>query len=222
MKKHKNYCQFQMMKNIRILFLIMCCIFYFNIIFSQTKKGSTYISIKSGYLNMKFFEPKIYGGLSLDILAWDKVGIHYDLLFGEYYFHMPLAPFGGAALGVIIASSEDSTGENRLGLGLLVGAITAIIPEGISYNFKLSNSSTLSPYISPLQYESIGKLVTLNNQNASVKYDYAGGGVGLRYHQYLTNYKIRISPSFEYKIYYSKPFKDGFSAGISVGLCLNN
>ena len=203
--------------------LFLCFFFYFQATFSQIKKGSTYISIKSGYLNMKFFEPKIYGGLTLDILAWEKVGIHYDLLFGKKYFHMPLAPFGGAALGVIIASSEDSTGENRLGLGLLVGAITAIIPEGISYNLKLSHPSTLSPYVSPLQYESIGKLATLNNnQNASLMYDYAGGGVGLRYHQYLSNNKIRISPSFEYKIYYSKPFKDGFSAGISAGLCLNN
>ena len=210
------------MKIISKFLLVISCLFCFNMSFSQTKKGSTYISIKSGYLNMKFFEPKIYGGLTLDILAWEKVGIHYDLLFGKKYFHMPLAPFGGAALGVIIASSEDSTGENRLGLGLLVGAITAIIPEGISYNFNLRNSSTLSPYISPLQYESIGQLVNLNNQNAYVNYNYAGGGVGLRYHQYLSNNKIRISPSFEYKVYYSKPFKDGFSAAISVGLCLNN
>ena len=172
---------------------------------------------------MKFYEPKIYSGISLDILAWEKVGIHYDLLFGKKYFHMPLAPLGGGALGFFIASLKDSTDQARPGLGLILGIITSLIPEGISYNIQLSNSSTISPFVSPLQYESIGELITLNNNiNASVKYNYAGGGVGLRYHQYLSKNKIRISPSFEYKIYYSKPFKDGFSASISVGLCLNN
>jgi hypothetical protein len=63
---------------------------------------------------------------------------------------MPLAPFGGVALGLVIAGSADSTVNNRLGLGLLVGALTAIIPERISYNIKWNELSSIAPYIKPI------------------------------------------------------------------------
>jgi len=174
---------------------------------AQIEKGTSYLTARSGYLSINEYTPRGYGGLELDILAWEKVGIHYSLLFGEKYFHMPLAPLGGVFLGLAIAGTEDSTGNNRIGPGLVLGLLTAIIPEGISYNIKLSEKSGLAPYISPLQFEYL---------KGDGQDSYAGGAVGLRYHQYLADKQFRISPAIEYKIHYNKNSHGGISAGLNI------
>jgi len=175
--------------------------------YAQIEKGATYLAARSGYLSINDYTPRGYGGLELDILAWEKVGIHYSLLFGEKYVHMPLAPVGGVFLGLAVAGTEDSTGNNRIGPGLVLGLLTAIIPEGISYNIKLSEKSGLAPYISPLQFEYL---------KGDGQDSYAGGAVGLRYHQYLGDKQFRISPAIEYKIHYNKNSHGGISAGLNI------
>jgi hypothetical protein len=43
---------------------------------------------------------------------------------------------------------------------------------------------------------------------------FAGGALGIRFHQYLKSGKSRISPYFEYKIHYDKDLHPGFSTGL--------
>ena len=199
----------RLIKTLVVLVLLCAC----ESCFSQIEKGTSYVAIKGGYLNINDYAPRGYGGLELDLLVGEKVGIHYSLLFGEKYFHMPLAPFGGVFVGLAIANKtkDDSTSTSKIGLGALIGILTAIIPEGISYNIKLNETSGLAPYISPLQFEYI----------KSVGQDsYAGGAIGLRYHQYFSDNSFRISPSIEYKIHYSSPAHGGLSAGLNFAFKL--
>ena len=167
-------------------------------------------------MNVDYFTPRAYGGIEFDLLAWEKVGIHYSLLFGDNYFHMPIAPIGGFLLGAFIAGSEDDDGENRLGVGLVVGLLTSIIPEGISLNIKVNDQIAFAPYISPLQFEYI------RNDSKTKDDTFAGGGIGLRYHHYSYNQKFRISPYIEYKIHYNKNTHPGISAGLNLSYKVKN
>ena len=88
----------------------------------------------------------------------------------------------------------------------MIGILTAIIPEGISYNIELNDHAGLAPYISPLQFEYL---------KSSGQDSFAGGAIGIRYHQYVSDNAIRISPSLEYKIHYHNPAHGGISAGIN-------
>ena len=193
---------------IRYILCTMFLLFVCQSSFGQIEKGTGYVAVKGGYLNINDYAPRGYGGLELDILAGEKVGIHYSILFGQKYFHMPLAPFGGVFVGFAIANNtkEDSTSTGKIGLGALIGILTAIIPEGISYNIELNDHAGLAPYISPLQFEYL---------KSSGQDSFAGGAIGIRYHQYVNDNTMRISPSVEYKIHYHNPAHGGISAGIN-------
>ena len=198
------------MKNLKYIILILFIFSFGKSFLSQIDKGEGYLSIKGGYINIDDFTPRAYGGIEFDLLAWEKVGIHYSLLFGDNYFHMPIAPIGGFLLGAIIAGSEDEDGENRLGVGLVVGLLTAIIPEGISFNIKVNDQIAFAPYISPLQFEYI------RNDSKTKDDSFAGGAIGLRFHHYYYNSQFRISPYMEYKIHYNKYTHPGISAGLNL------
>jgi hypothetical protein len=177
---------------------------------AQLEKGATYLSLRTGQVNLEDYTPRFYGGVELDVMVSDNIGIHYSVLFGEKYFHMPLAPFGGLFVGLAIGGSRDSTDSRRIGAGILFGLLTAIIPEGISYNFKVNDAMGVAPYISPLQFEYI-----INKGQDSGQDSYAGGGVGIRLHMYLSEGSIRMSPFAEYKIHYSRNVHNGYSVGIN-------
>ena len=199
------------MKNLKYIILILLIFSFGKSFFSQIEKGEGFLSIKGGYINIDDFTPRGYGGIEFDLLAWEKVGIHYSLLFGDNYFHMPIAPIGGFLAGIAVAATEnDSTGENRVGAGLIVGLLTSIIPEGISLNIKVNDQIAFAPYISPLQFEYI------RNDSKTKDDSFAGGAIGLRYHHYYYNQQFRISPYMEYKIHYSKNTHPGISAGLNL------
>ncbi len=178
--------------------------------FAQHNKGSAFLSPRIGYLNIDGFNPQPYIGIELDYMVSDKVGIHYSLLFGQKYFHMPLAPIGGAFIGIAIAkaASESDTTRSGMGIGLFVGLLTAIIPEGISYTTRVSSKLYIAPYVSPLQFEVLNKEA------------FAGGAIGLRFHRYFHSEKIRLSPYFEIKKYYGTTPHLGFSTGASLSFAI--
>jgi hypothetical protein len=180
----------------------------------ENEKRALFLSAKSGYLSIKDFGPRYYGGIELDAMVGDRLGIHYSLLLGEKYFHMPLAPIGGVFAGLAVgkAAADSTKTFGGLGAGLLIGLITSIIPEGVSYNIPVNNTLTLAPYISPLQFE---YLKTTEGQDS-----FAGGGVGFRLHKNLKENLFRISPYFEYKMHYHRDFHNGFSTGLNFSVNL--
>ncbi len=182
---------------------------------AQDQKAKSFLSAKIGHLQIDGYSPRLYGGVEFDVIFPNRIGIHYSFLFGKDYFHMPLAPVGGLFTGIaagLFFSSSDST-KTGLGTGIIVGLLTAIIPEGISYNIPISHKLQIAPYISPLQFEVIRR----NNNSKG----YAGGAIGIKLHQYLISEKMRLSPYVEMKIHYSKTPNPGFSAGLNVAVSLN-
>lgn len=183
---------------------------------AQMAKGNVYVSGTAAFVDLDGFTSRWSGGVQLDAMITDKWSIHYNILGGKRYFHMPLAPFGGVFVGLAIGSTTDSTGSRKIGAGILFGLLTAIIPEGIAYNIHMNNNLVLSPYISPLEFE----YITNNSQKGGTD-SYAGGGVGLRSHFLLMNGKFRVSPFAEYKIHYAKNIHNGTLLGVQIGMRLN-
>lgn len=183
---------------------------------SQSK--SSYFGVRFGYLKMDNYTPRNYGGIEFDIQFENNVGIQYSFLGGENYFHMPLAPPFGFIAGLAAANSgsvTDST-TNKFGLGVLVGVLTAIIPESVSYNIPLSDNFSLCPYISPLQLE------FLKNEGDESGNWAAGLGIGTRLHTYLGNRKFRASPYVEYKIHYQQDAPQGFTFGLNCAVRMSD
>ena len=179
---------------------------------AKSQYENHYLGVKTGYLSLQDYEPRVYSGLELDIAVNNKVNIQYSLLFSKNYFHMPLAPPIGFLVGLIASNSKppsDST-DTKYGMGIIAGIIVAIIPESIGFNIPISRNATFTPYISPLQLEFI------KNTNEAEGNWYAGGGVGLKYHLITDNQRYRISPYFEYKIHYTSNIHNGFSTGVSI------
>lgn len=183
---------------------------------AQHKDGRVFFSSRIGYLDQDGFGPRGFGGMELEFMLGDRFGIHYTLLGGQDYFHMPLAPIVGTLIGFIVGSTKSSsdTTKRNVGMGIVIGIIGALIPEGISYTMPISKKTRLyiAPYFSPLQFE---YLKTGGGQNG-----FAGGALGLRYHQYLSSGKSRISPYFEYKIHYHRDLHPGFSTGLMFSWAL--
>lgn len=183
--------------------------------FGTSQAQEHFVSIKTGQIDLADYTPRFYVGAELDFNFESGFGIHYSLLFGKKYFHMPLAPIGGAFVGLaIIGGSGSDTTSRKWGAGILIGLLTAAIPEGIHYNIKVSDAFAITPYISPLQFEYIGRNTRSGGQDS-----FAGGGIGARFHFYLGG--ARISPYAEYKIHYHKYIHNGYSAGINVAMKLN-
>lgn len=193
----------------RLICAVILLASVFNCQSQEKMKRDAFLSAKTGYLSINDFDARFYGGIELDAMVNDRIGIHYSILFGKDYFHMPLAPIGGwfAGLAVGMAASDSSKTFGGLGAGLLVGIITSIIPEGISYNIPINDELTIAPYISPLQFE---YLKTGGGQDS-----FAGGGIGLRLHKTIDNNRFRISPYFEYKMHYHSDLHNGISAGLN-------
>lgn len=183
---------------------------------AQMEKGNVYVSGTAAFVDLDGFTSRWSGGVQLDAMITDKWSIHYNILGCKRYFHMPLAPFGGVFVGLAIGSSTDSTGSRKIVPGILIGLLTAIIPEGIAYNILVNDNLVLSPYVSPLEFE----YITNNSQKGGTD-SYAGGGVGLRSQFLLMNGKLRVSPFAEYKIHYAKNIHNGTLLGVHIGMRLN-
>lgn len=191
--------------------LLLLSAFIFSIqSFSQHK--STYVGFRFGHLDMASHTPRNYGGLELDFQFENQFGIQYSLLSGKNYFHMPMAPAAGMVLGLVMVNAtplNDST-TNRVGLGVVIGLITALIPESFSYTIPVNQSLSFSPYISPLQLDFI------KNEGDKEGEWYAGMGAGVRAHIYMKDQKYRLSPFAEYKIHYANQIPQGYTFGLQI------
>lgn len=190
-------------------FVTLCLVFISLTAFSQHKE--TYLGFKFGHLEMDNYDGRNYGGLELDIEYESHFGIQYSMLSGKNYFHMPMGPAAGLLLGLVIVNSKplnDST-INRVGLGIILGLITTIIPESFSYNVPIHDNFSIAPYISPMQLD------FLKNEGDLEGEWYPGLGLGTRFHVYLNDRKFRLSPYAEYKIHYSDQVPKGYTFGLN-------
>ena len=178
--------------------------------FSQNERQTTYLSITGGGLNIAEFDRRPYFGLELDVHVTERLSLQYRLLFGDGYFHMPLAPIGGAYGGLLIIGIGLETLEiSTLEIGVLLGVLTALLPEGISYSFPVNEQWALAPYVHPLQFEVIA---------SEGRDSFAGGSIGTRVHSYFFGGKMRLSPYVEYKMHYHNPIHNGVSVGVNLGI----
>lgn len=171
---------------------------------AQTKE--VYIGARVGRLAIEDYTPRMYGGLDIDVQFENNFGIQYSLLGGKGYFHMPLGAPIGVALGIIISSARNNNDSSRIGFGVLIGVLTAIIPESFSYNIPIHEGLSIAPYVSPLQFEFLKNGVEKGTW-------YAGGGAGLRLHIYSNDRRVRLTPYVEYKIHYASNIHNGLSFG---------
>jgi hypothetical protein len=177
---------------------------------SQGKES--YFGVRVGYLSMDNYTPRKYGGIEFDFQFENNIGIQYSFLGGKNYFHMPLAPSFGYIVGLsaAAAASEADERNDAVAIGVIVGIITTIIPESVSYNIPLSDNFSVCPYISPLQLDFFKK-------EGNAEGDWmAGLGAGSRVHVYMNDRKFRISPYVEYKVHYQNDAPQGFTFGVNL------
>lgn len=203
------------MLSLKRILVILCILTSVPPCISQAKRGDVMIGPVLGYASLDNYTPTSYGGLQIDFMVSDRIGFHYSLLVGKNYLHLPLAPVGGIYVGVWTGTRLGER-DSRVGYGLLAGTIafilTSMIPEGISYNFPVTNGFAIAPYVSPLQFEYLNNL---ENNNS-----FAGGAVGLRLNSFIPLEKgyARISPYAEYKVHYSRDTHPGFSTGLNLSM----
>lgn len=179
--------------------------------YSQLSQGDSFISLKTGLLNLNNYSQRNVIGAEVDIMVSDHIGIHYNFLFGRKYFHAPAAPIGGAFAFIFLAD-----GVENLGGAILVGALLTVIPEGVSFNTNLNPNMSLGVKLSPLEFDFI------RNENQEFGTDsFVGCSAGLKFSYLFDDKRFRISPFGDYKLFYHKNKTHGFFAGISIGYNLS-
>ena len=190
------------MNKLVLIFLVLS--FNYSVSYAQ----DFYLGYKVGHLKMNNFSERRVQGIQLDVIFPEsKLGIHYDLLWGKRYFHMPAAPIGGLKVGTAIAGSSDTI--SRRTIGLIVGLLLAAVPEGISYNAKIGETLELAPYISPLQY------VDINDRGEEYVSSLAGS-LGVRFNIFFFSRKFRFSPFIESQLLYKTGNYHGASFGVTA------
>jgi hypothetical protein len=177
------------------------------------QENPIYVGARLGRLDIDNFSPRPYYGIDIDAQLGNNFAFQWSILAGQNYFHMPLGPPIGYIVGLSIANTPthpDSTSD-KVFLGIVFGILTALIPESVSYEFRIHQNLSLAPYVSPLQLEFIKDF---DDPEREV---FAGGGLGLRTHFYLVNDKLRLTPYCEYKIHYTS----AVNGGLSYGLCFS-
>ena len=180
-----------------------------------------FLGPRVGYLMINDYEARPYYGLDFEVMASDRIGLHYSVLFGAGYFHMPIGPMAGVVtgglvmtLGVNAADDIDDLGA-ALGIGGVVFLLTAAIPESVHFHIPINKEITLVPYVSPLQLEFV--------RATRGEDTFMGGGLGCRVNILKNNSKagVRISPNVEYKIHYADNLHPGLSGGLTMAFRLN-
>ena len=194
--------------NMKKLVLLILTLSFISASYGQ----DVYFGYKFSHLKMNNFSERRVEGLQLDIVFPDNhLGIHYEILWGKRYFHMPAAPIGGAFLGFGIAGLSDSS-KGKVA-GVLIGLLLAAIPEGVSYNVEVHEMFEFAPYISPLQY------VDINDKGREYASAMAGS-LGVRLNFYSANRIFRFSPFIEGQLLYKKGDYSGTSFGATASLRL--
>lgn len=170
-----------------------------------------YLGINSGFLKPSDFSNRLIGGIEFTIKFPNNIGIYYSLLGGNKFFNMPAGPILGFLGGAFLANSEDKPSDVLGGI-IFTTIIGSLIPEGIFYEINLKDKHTISPYINPLQFN------TLTNTDYEPTNWSFGGSAGARFNFYLAQEKIKISPYCEYKIRYNNTDHYMIIAGMSLSI----
>lgn len=195
------------MKVLKRVFLIAIC---FTSIQASAFEFS--VGLSTGYTKMRIYEGKVFGGVNLNFEFDNNWGVHYSLLFGKRYIHMPLSPMLGivAAGYSLNSSSSDSEDVNqRLKDALIVVVLVSMIPESVSYRIPLNSQLELAPYVSPLQLDIY--------YGESFHPIFA---VGSKIHFNIEALSARISPYFEYKFEYGNINNWAIGTGLEFSIAL--
>jgi hypothetical protein len=217
------------MKKLTKIQLALFLIFPFSVVFCQdneisfkenTKSKNTisssdgikmYLGINSGFLKPSDFSNRLIGGIEFTIKFENNIGIYYSLLGGNKFFNMPAGPILGVWGGALIANSEDKPSDVIGGI-IFTTILGSLIPEGIFYEINLKDKYTLSPYINPLQFNTL-----TNTDREPTNWSFGGSG-GVRFNFYLVKEKLRLSPYFEYKTRYNYRNNGSIMAGINLSI----
>lgn len=191
--------------------ILISFIFLFNAQSSQA--GDFSFGINTGVNNTKYYNPKLYSGLQLNVGLGINWEIQYTVLFGKKYFHMPLSPALGLVAGSYILNDdededdEDESWSEDLSSAFWVALLVSVIPETVSYKTPLSENIEFAPYVSPLQLDCFK--TTESNFLPML-------ALGTAFNFDIPKYNMRLSPYAEYKFEYGNFLNQGYAMGLTL------
>lgn len=184
----------------QILFAVLIGIAFSTFSQRETRLSFYAQSIQANNFNTYSINPTI------DIPVSDNFNVRYSIGFGirgsgKFYMHTPLtAPVGGVLF--VSGLGHESSFLSVLGIVLI------ILPEGVSYDFRLSKKVEMSPF---LDFNSVELYLTPNNQ-----FDFKlSADLGIESQIYITD-KFYASAHASLTLLESKGL--GFSGGIGLGI----
>lgn len=193
------------MKKLLLFLLIGSC----TIVKAQGFGDSFSMRGGTSYLSFNDIKNTVVGELELNINFYDYFSLDYRIAAGRNYFHSPLTTPIAITSGLLGVAAEDS--NSLKGLYVLVAIAALAVPEGISAHIPIGKHSYLSPTLSPLGFEYLGR----KNDSEKQKI-FAAGNFGLKYDHFLDeNWFFSLQGIF--KIAYSREYRSGVFFGIQLG-----
>lgn len=165
------------------------------------------IGVSSIYLNYDNFATRIGYGINFSKVVTDNVVFTWHLHFGNRFFSTSMwAPLGP----LLFAASVGTTGNlDKYTLGLL---LLSILPDGVTFPFRISDRFFIAPSISPFWLDMFGK-------DAAYKRFYISGNIGLNFY-FKTDY-FNIHPFAAVSLLYKKAPNFGYYGGIGIEIPLS-
>ncbi len=146
----------------KILF-VSFLLFSLNFSFGQltSYKWHTFAKFSGGKIDTATY---LNGGLSAEYIIFKNVGLNYNLEFqhrSDLYNHLhgSIGSVGGPVIFVIGAATALSNAvslDNNSGigtLGMLLGVMVFVVPDGVSYHFPIGYKGDISPYFNFLGFD---------------------------------------------------------------------
>ncbi len=165
------------------------------------------IGLSSIYVDYKNFATRIGYGINFSKVLTDNVVLTWHLHFGNRFFSTSM----WAPLGPLLFAASLGTGGNldKYSLGLL---LLSILPDGITFPFRVTNKFFIAPSIAPFWLDMFGK-------DAAYKRFYISGNIGLNFY-FKTKY-FNIHPFGAASLLYKKTPNFGYYGGIGIEIPLS-
>lgn len=165
------------------------------------------IGVSSIYLNYDNFATRIGYGINFSKVLKDNVVLNWHLHFGNRFLSISMwAPLGP----LLFTASASTTGNiDKYTLGLL---LLSILPDGVTFPFRISDRLFIAPSISPFWLDMFGK-------DAAYKRFYISGNIGLNFY-IKTNY-FNIHPFAAVSLLYKQAPNFGYFGGIGIEIPLS-
>jgi hypothetical protein len=181
----------------------------------------------SGSANILLNTPNVMqlaGGVKMRIFLCKRISFDTDLVFGRDYFHYGYGVFGVPLWMLLLGSHKSSekifdasSGNDDIGLLLILGLFMILSAEHTSFHFPVKNSFDISPYFSLMRYKSVYEYGIYSNTNMTNQQE--SFAAGLELNKYFK--RFLLSPYLEYNIGYVDHVS-GFNAGIYCGIFFLN